>query len=105
MTSEAGSPVLATLKGTSVVLDQALPCALMVRTLRSDGLQVGEALVMEGLLPLRITSATPPFSTVGPSGVSSQGPRAVVGQVPLAELVSFSVSHMPLLFRLWPKFQ
>src|SRR5262249_54961460 len=98
-TSESGSPVLVTLKGVSKVLDQAPPCASMVSTLR-DGLQVGEALVMAGLLPLRITSATPPFSTAGPSGISSQGPRLGVGQVPLAVTASLIEFPIPLAFPL-----
>ena len=64
-TSDAGSPVPAVVSGTRLF------CELAVSTLRCEGLQVGELLVIAGLLPLRITSATPPFSTSGPSGLSS----------------------------------
>src|SRR5579859_7048215 len=60
-TSVDGKPVLPVVKGTSVLLLHALPWALMVYTVRADGLQV--AVEADGLLPLRITSATPPFST------------------------------------------
>src|SRR5215469_11247866 len=77
-TSVVGRPVFAALNGTSLF------DALAVSTLRADGSQVGEELVAGGLLPLRIISATPPFSTIGPSGRSPYGLCRVVAQPPLA---------------------
>src|SRR6266851_172343 len=44
--------------------------------------QVGDELVFGGLLPLRMTSATEPFSTKGPSGASDHLLKVVVVQRP-----------------------
>ena len=93
------------MKGTSVVLPNTPPTALVVSTLRCEGLQVGELLVVGGLLPLRITSATPPFSTMGPSGTSLYLPSVEVGHVPLAKAVSAMLFQLPCAFWLGAKFQ
>src|SRR6266849_3454376 len=43
---------------------------------------VGVVFVAGGLLPLRMTSATAPFSTIGPSGASDHLLKVVVVQAP-----------------------